>query len=69
MHLNVAAFEFKLGDVLLDQKLDELFNFFLIHSNVPQPADPSELPGDRDFEQELAPAHGPDLEAQGNQPL
>jgi len=31
MHLHIAAFEFELGDVLLDQKLYELFNFFLIH--------------------------------------
>jgi hypothetical protein len=31
MHLYVAALELELGDVLLHQKLDELFNFFLIH--------------------------------------
>jgi hypothetical protein len=31
MHLHVSAFEFELGDVLLDQKLYEFFDFFLVH--------------------------------------
>jgi hypothetical protein len=31
MHLHISAFEFELGDVLLNQKLNKLFNFFLIH--------------------------------------
>ena len=31
VHLHVAAFEFELGDVLLNQQVDEFFNFFLIH--------------------------------------
>src|SRR5947209_3145664 len=28
----VAAFEFKLGDVFLDEKVYEFFEFFLVHS-------------------------------------
>ena len=32
--LDVAAFEFELGDVFLDEELDEFFNFFLVHALV-----------------------------------
>src|SRR5689334_6538943 len=35
--LDVATFEFELGDVFFDEELDEFFEFFLIHLKVAQP--------------------------------
>ena len=34
-NLYIAALEFELGDIFLDKKFDELFEFFLIHSLRP----------------------------------
>ena len=31
VHLHIAAFEFKLGDIFLHQQFDEFFDFLLIH--------------------------------------
>ena len=30
-HFHIAAFQFKLGDVFLDQEINEFFELFLIH--------------------------------------